>query len=166
MRHIIEAIICAVITTAVILATATVAVRADTTLSRCYVETSVAGTFLRAGDREATGSIGGGCDFAVNDMVLGAGIRGDFGDIQSGAAFVKLGYALNPHLTAYGLAAWVVPEWKIKDAGALHLGAGAETSVQAIKGLSLFAEASAAAAKTGTATRDDVLIRGGLRFRF
>lgn len=150
---------------AALLAFATPA-QAETVLTSCYAETSVAGTFLRAGDREAAIGIGGGCDIPLGDLTLGAGLRADLGDTKAGAFFAKLGYALNAHLTLYGLAAWHVPEFKIKDAGQLHLGAGAETSIQAVKGLSLFGEATIAADKTGAAARDDVIVRTGLRFRF
>jgi hypothetical protein len=137
-------------------------------LSRCYVEAGLAGTFLAAGDRHAQGSVGGGCDLTLNAHVfVGAAIRADLGDSSAAVATARLGYNLNPHLSLYGIAGWANPEFRIdRKSGQLILGLGAETSVGAIKGLSLFGEATTAAAKVGDATTDDVTTRAGLRWRF
>jgi len=138
-----------------------------TTLTRCYVETSLVGTFLAAGDRTAQGSVGGGCDLTAGGISLGALGRVDFGDATTGSIAAKLGYAINPHLTAYGLAEWRVPEIKINRSGSLFLGGGLETAIAVVNGLSVFGEASISAAKFGSAaTKDDVSTRAGLRYRF
>jgi hypothetical protein len=78
-----------------------------------------------------------------------------------------IGYNLNPHLAVYGLAGWATPEFKFdRRAGQFVVGAGAETAVGAVRGLSMFAEATTAAAKVGDATVDDVTTRAGIRWRF
>ena len=137
-------------------------------LSRCYVEAGLAGTFLAAGDRHAQGSVGGGCDLTLSkDIFVGAAIRADLGDSSAAVISGRIGYNLNPHLAVYGLAGWATPEFKFdRRAGQFIIGAGAETTVGAIKGLSMFAEATTAAAKVGAATTDDVTTRAGLRWRF
>lgn len=139
-------------------------------LARCYAETSVTGTFLRT-DRVASYGIGGGCDATLANLVIGGGLRGDWTDgagIAVGSVFAKLGIAINNGATLYGLAEWKVPDWKIKDAGQLALGAGGELSLSIINpNLSLFAEGTVGAAKFGaTATKDDVNTRLGLRYRW
>jgi hypothetical protein len=135
-------------------------------LSGCFVETSATGTFLAAGNRTAAGGLGFGCDARLGLAVIGGGFRGDFAEAAtSGTGYAKLGLAINPHLHAYGLLAWVAPDWKLKNVGQLHLGAGLETSVL-FNGLSGFAEGSTAVSKVGTSDRNDVLIRLGLRYRF
>lgn len=137
--------------------------------TRCYVETSVAGTFLRA-DRQASAGIGGGCDVTLANMVIGAGIRGDWADGKGNAAgsiFAKLGISINNGAVVYGLAEWKIPEWKVKDAGQLGIGGGAELSLSIINpNLSVFGEGVFAASKFGLATKDDVTTRLGLRYRF
>lgn len=141
----------------------------NTSLARCYVETSVAGTFLRA-EREASAGIGGGCDATLANLVIGAGVRGDWKDgagTAAGSIFAKLGVAINNGATVYGLAEWKIPEWKIKDAGQLAIGAGAEISLNVINpNLSIFSEATYAATKWGTASKDDANVRAGLRYKF
>lgn len=137
-------------------------------LKGCYAETSVAGTFLASGPREATGGIGGGCDVALGKATLGAGIRADWLDLTSGSLFGKLGIAINPHASVYALAVWSVPDWKLTKAGQLQLGAGAELSLASlVPNTSAFVEATSAVSKFGPlATRDDVIVRLGLRYRF
>lgn len=137
------------------------------TLKGCYAETSLAGTFIRAGNREATGSIGMGCDTNLDKLIVGGGIRADLGDdINAGTIYGKIGMAINAATHLYGLAAWSIPDWKIRDAGQLHLGFGAETQF-VVNGLSLFGEGTVAASKFGAgATRDDVQARVGARYRF
>lgn len=135
-------------------------------LKGCYVETSVAGTFLAAGPREGQLGAGLGCDTRIDLIVLGGGIRGDFGDFKSGSAYAKLGFALNPHLHLYGLGEWKVPDWKIRSAGQLHIGAGVETSVL-FNGVSAFLEGTTSLAKFGpAAANEDIAIRLGARYRF
>jgi hypothetical protein len=138
------------------------------TLSRCYVEAGLAGTFLSAGDRHAQGSVGGGCDLTLSrDIFVGANLRADLGDSSAAVVSARLGLNVNPHLAIYGIAGWSVPEFKFdRRAGQFAIGAGAETTVGAIKGVSMFAEATTAAAKVGDATVDDVTTRAGLRWRF
>lgn len=137
--------------------------------ARCYVETSVVGTFLRA-DRQASAGIGGVCDVTLANMVIGGGIRGDWRDgagVAAGSVFAKLGLSINNGAVIYGLAEWKIPEWKIKDAGQLAIGGGAELSLSIINpNLSIFSEATYAATKWGTATRDDANVRAGLRYKF
>ena len=135
-------------------------------LGGCYVETSAAGTFLAAGNRMAAGGIGFGCDTRLGLAVVGGGLRGDFADAgTAGTIYGKLGLALNPHFHAYGLLAWTAPDWKVRNVGQLHLGAGVETSVL-FNGLSGFIEGTTAVSKAGTSDRNDVVIRLGLRYRF
>lgn len=138
------------------------------TLTRCYVEAGLAGTFLAAGDRHAQGSVGGGCDLTLSrDIFVGAAFRADLGDSSAAVFSGRIGYNLNPHLAVYGLAGWATPEFKFdRSAGQFVVGAGAETSVGAIKGLFFFGEATTAAAKVGAATTDDLTTRAGLRWRF
>lgn len=137
-----------------------------TALNGCYLESSVAGTFLAAGDRQSQGSIGAGCDVAAGMVTIGGGIRADWGDWTSGSLFGKAGLFVNPNLALYGLGEWRVRDWRIKDAGQLQLGAGVETTAF-FNGISAFAEATTSVAKFGpSAARDDVLIRLGARYRF
>lgn len=150
-------------------ALATIAAPASaTTLSRCYVEAGVAGTFLSAGDRHAQGSVGGGCDLTLNQhLFIGAAIRADLGDSSAAIISGRIGYNLNPHLALYGLAGWAAQEFKFdRSAGQFLVGAGAETAVGAVRGLSLFGEATIAAAKVGSSTTDDIGVRAGFRWRF
>ena len=133
----------------------------------CYVEASAAGTFLRAGNRDAIGGIGGGCDAILSGILLGGGLRADFGDATAGSVFAKLGVMVNSSLALYGLAEWKVPDWKIKDAGQASIGAGLETRIQWVDGLSLFAEGTTSVSKSGpNTTTDDVQVRLGARRRF
>ena len=138
-------------------------------LAGCHVETSVAGTYLaNATARDAIVGIGGGCDAILANLVIGGGIRADWGDLaNTGSIYAKLGISINNGATVYGLAEWKVPGWKIKDAGQLAIGGGAELSLSIINpNLSMFAEGTFAATKFGAATRDDVTTRLGLRYRF
>jgi len=137
-------------------------------LSRCYVEAGLAGTFLAAGDRHAQGSVGGGCDLTLNrNIFVGANLRADLGDSSAAIVSARLGLNVNPHLAIYGIAGWASPELRIdRKSGQFIIGAGAETAVGAVRGLSMFAEATTAAAKVGAATTDDVTTRAGLRWRF
>lgn len=139
-----------------------------TTLSRCYVEAGVAGTFLAAGDRHAQGSVGGGCDLTLSrDLFVGAGIRADLGDSSAAVISGRIGLNINPHLAVYGLAGWSAPEFQFdRHAGQFLIGAGAETAVGAVRGLSVFSEATVAAAKVGSSTTDDIGVRAGVRWRF
>lgn len=142
------------------------AVRAQPALRGCYVESGIAGTFLKAGPRQAQGSIGGGCDITAGLLTVGAGIRADWGDWTAGSLFAKAGLFVNPNMALYGLGEWRVRDWKVKDAGQLQLGAGVETTVF-FSGLSAYAETTASVAKFGpAASRDDVLVRLGARYRF
>lgn len=133
----------------------------------CYVETSVAGTFLRD-TREAQAGIGGGCDVKAANLILGAGIRADFADWRNaGSLFAKLGVALNAGAIVYGLAEWKMPDWKPQDAGQLAIGAGGEVKLELLSpSLWLFSEGTFSATKWGQATKDDVTGRVGLRFKF
>ncbi len=144
------------------------AMRDKQPLTGCYAETSVAGTYLRAGDRNAQGGIGGGCDIIVSGITMGTGIRADWGDVTTGSVFAKLGIAVNANLALYGIAELRSLDWKIKDSGQLQLGAGVETSLSIISpSLSAFLEGTTSVSKFGpTATKDDVLIRLGARVRF
>lgn len=135
-------------------------------LGGCFVETSATGTFLAVGNRMAAGGFGFGCDTRQGLAVVGAGFRGDFmAGGTAGSAYGKIGLALNPHLHAYGLLAWVAPDWKLRNVGQLHVGAGVETSVL-FNGLSGFAEGTTAVSSIGASEKNDVLIRLGLRYRF
>jgi len=134
----------------------------------CYVETSVTGVFLRS-DRQAQGGAGLGCDAKLYNMLIGGGLRADFADWRNtGSVFAKVGFYLNSATALYGLAEWKVPEWKVRDAGQLALGAGAELKLEIVNPqLWLFLEGTADATKFGaTATKDDVTARTGIRFKF
>lgn len=134
----------------------------------CYVETSVAGTFLRD-TREAQAGVGGGCDARLYNLIIGGGLRADLADWQNTASiFAKLGMVLNAGVNLYGTAEWKVPEFKLDKAGQLMLGAGTEVKLEIINpGLWLFTEAAVTAAKFGSAaSKDDVAVRSGLRLRF
>lgn len=137
-------------------------------LKGCFAETSVAGTFLAAGSRDAQAGVGGGCDTIIGNMIVGAGVRADFMDFKSGSLFGKFGVMLNPLASVYALAAWSVPDWKIKQAGQLQLGAGAELSITSLlPSTSVFVEAATSISKFGpAATKDDVIVRLGARYRF
>lgn len=135
----------------------------------CNVELSAAGTFLKAGPREASGGFGGGCDVIAANLLIGAGLRADFADWRnSGSLFAKIGLVLNSGAHLYGLAEWKVPEWKVKDAGQLHLGAGGELKLEIVNpNLWIFTEGTIAATKFGPlATKDDIVVRTGARYRF
>lgn len=138
------------------------------TLKGCYAETSLAGTFLAAGPREATGAIGGGCDMTMANVTVGGGIRATWGDFTAGSVFGKLGVLLNPFASVYALGVWSVPDWKIAKVGQLSLGAGTEISIHSlVPHMSLFAEGTIGVSKFGPATsRDDIETRIGVRYRF
>lgn len=134
----------------------------------CYVETSVSGVFLR-NDRQLQGGGGVGCDAKLYQMLIGGGIRADWSDWRdTGSIYAKIGVYLNSGAAIYGLAEWKVPAWKVRDAGALALGAGAELKLELINpGLWMFFESTVDATKFGPlATKDDVTSRLGLRLKF
>ncbi|MEQ1670121.1 MAG: hypothetical protein ABL893_04600 [Hyphomicrobium sp.] len=143
-----------------------VAARANSTA--CYVETSVTGVFLRD-TREAQAGAGFGCEAKLFNLLIGGGLRADLSDWQNtGSIYMKLGVAINSGVNLYGLAEWKVPEWKVKDAGQLALGAGTEIKLELINpGLWFFTEGTIAATKFGPlATKDDIAARTGLRLKF
>lgn len=133
----------------------------------CYIETSVAGTFLRT-DREASAGIGGGCDAHVANLIIGAGIRADFSDWRdAGSIYARLGVALNAGAIIYGVAEWRVPDWNPRDAGELAIGGGVELKLEPINpNLWLFSEGTYAAETWGKAAADDVTGRLGFRWKF
>lgn len=139
----------------------------DRSAVTCYVETSVAGTFLKD-TREAQAGVGGGCDTKIANVILGAGIRADWADFRdSGSLFAKLGLALNGGAIVYGLAEWKVPGWQPDKAGQLHVGAGTELKLELLNpNLWLFGEATYAANSWGQTTADDVTGRLGFRWKF
>lgn len=147
---------------------ATFAGAANGQTSKCFVEAGIAGTFLAVGERHAQGSVGGGCDLAINAHAFaGASLRADLGDTSAAVVSARLGAHVNPHLSLYGIAGWSVPEFKLdRKAGQLVLGGGVETAVGAVPDLSVFGEATVAAAKVGAATTEDLSIRAGIRRRF
>ncbi len=141
----------------------------DPSKSTCYLEASVAGTALKSAPREAQGGIGGGCDAVLANLLIGGGIRADWADWRNaGSIFAKMGVMLNSGAAIYGIAEWKVPEWKIKDAGQLALGAGAELKLELINpNFWIFGEGTVAASKFGPlATKDDVTARIGARYKF
>lgn len=133
----------------------------------CHVEASASGTFLRD-NREAQFGAGLGCDVILANLLLGGGFRADFADWRNtGSVFVKLGISINNGAHLYGIGEWKVPEWKVKDAGQLAVGAGAELKLDIINpNLWGFAEGTYAATKWGTATKDDLNTRIGIRYKF
>lgn len=135
-------------------------------LRGCFAETALTGTFLRVGDRQATGTIGGGCDAKLGVAIIGGGVRAGFGDVTSGQAYARVGLAVNPLLVTYGLVSWTVPDWKVKTVGQLGVGLGVETAVL-FNGLSAFAEGTTAVGKFGPGvSTDDITITVGGRYRF
>lgn len=133
----------------------------------CYGETSVAGTFLAQGSRDAQAGIGGGCDTKLGKALVGGGIRADFMDFKSGSLFAKLGLEINPHTSIYALGVYGIPDWKVKSSGQFSLGAGSELSITSlVPNTSLFVEGTTAISKFGPlATKDDVAVRLGARYR-
>jgi hypothetical protein len=133
----------------------------------CYLETSVAGIFLRT-DREASAGIGGGCDAHVANLIIGAGIRADFADWRdAGSIYARLGLALNAGAIIYGVAEWRMPDWRPQDIGQLAIGGGVELKLEPINpNLWLFSEGTYAAETWGKAPADDITGRIGLRFKF
>ena len=110
---------------AVLLALASPAQAADSALTGCYAEGSIAGTFLVEGDRAASASVGAGCIANVQGpFVVGGGIRADLGDYKAGSIYGRLGLVVNPHVNIYALGEWRVPDFKIATNGQLHLGPG------------------------------------------
>lgn len=134
----------------------------------CFVETSATGVFLRD-NREAQFGAGVGCDARLYNLLIGGGVRADFSDWRNtGSIFARVGMFINNGAVVYGLAEWKVPEWKVKDAGQLAIGAGAELKLEILApGLWAFAEGTADATKFGpAATKDDVTARVGVRYKF
>ena len=133
-------------------------------LAGCYGEISAAGQFLAAGDREAQGTLGHGCTVrTIGVVIVGGGARMDLGNaVNSGSIYGRLGMALNPHLDWYGLAEWKTPNWHLTSTGQLYLGAGLETNLFKDNVVG-FIEGSHAIATIGSASRDDTLIRAGVR---
>ena len=69
-------------------------------LKGCYIESSIAGTYLRS-DRAAIAGIGGGCDAVLANMVIGAGIRANWGDLaNTQQRLARVGQAGNGALNA------------------------------------------------------------------
>lgn len=140
----------------------------DPSKATCYVETSIAGTFLRD-TREAQAGVGGGCDARLYNLIIGGGARADLSDWQNSASiFAKIGLVLNDGVNLLGTAEWKVPEFKLDRAGQLMLGAEAEVKL-AIWNPNLwgFFGGQVAATKFGSlATKDDVVVRTGLRLKF
>lgn len=140
----------------------------DRKASTCHVEVSAAGVALR-NDREAQFGAGVGCDAILANLLIGGGFRGDFADWRNTASiYAKIGLAINNGARVYGLAEWKVPELKIKEAGQLAVGAGAELKLEFInKNFWLFGESTVAATKFGAlATKDDWTNRIGVRLGF
>lgn len=136
-------------------------------LNNCFIEASAAGNFLTVGERKATGAVGAGCDWPLMKAIsAGLGLRANFGEMQSGSAQFRLGLDVNPGLKIYPFLSWDWSNWQAWDVGQLYVGGGAETSL-GTSNMSVFVEGSTAVSKAGTeVTRDDVVIRGGLRYRF
>ena len=134
----------------------------------CHVEASATGVVLRD-DREAQFGAGVGCDVILANLLLGGGIRGDFADWRNTASiFAKVGLVVNSGAHLYAVGEWKVPELKIKEAGQLAVGAGAELKLEFInKNFWLFGETTITATKFGAlATKDDWTNRVGVRFGF
>jgi len=140
----------------------------DRKASTCHIEASASGVFLRD-DREAQFGAGVGCDVILANLLIGGGFRADFADWRNtGSIYAKLGLAINSGANLYGIAEWKVPEWKVKDAGQLAVGAGAELKLEFINpNFWLFTEGTVAATKFGPlATKDDITSRAGFRMKF
>lgn len=131
----------------------------------CFVEASALGDFARSGDRQVTGGVGAGCDYALRGFVIGALGRFDFGSDTAAEIAGRAGLMLNPSVLAYGLAAWRFSDVAKYQDGQLLLGAGLETYIP-IDRATLFVEGTTSAAKAGTATTEDITVRGGVRYRF
>lgn len=145
-----------------------IALRAKDQSATCYVESSVSGTFLR-NDRQAQAGFGGGCDIKLANLLIGGGLRADFADWRdNGSVFVKIGMVINSGADIYGTAGYKIAGWKLKDAGQLMLGAGAELKLEIVNpNLWVFGEAAIAATKFGAAVeKDEIETKIGLRYKF
>lgn len=131
----------------------------------CFVEASGSGNFAKAGDRQAVGGVGAGCDYALRGFVVGALARFDFNADTAAEIAGRAGLMLNPSVLAYGLAAWRFNDVAKYQDGQLLLGAGLETYIP-IDRATLFVEGTTSAAKAGAASTEDITVRGGLRYRF
>lgn len=133
-------------------------------LSGCYADISTAGTFLAQGDRLATAALGAGCTTSVAGVIIvGGGFRADFGSFTSGSFYGRVGVKPNLNLDVYGLAEWRAPDFKLANTGALYLGGGVETTLFS-NNVSGFVEGTSSVAKMGSATKDDMTVRIGLRY--
>lgn len=131
----------------------------------CFVEASGIGDFARSGDRQLTGGVGAGCDYALRGFVIGALGRFDFGSDTAAEIAARAGIQLNPSVLAYGLAAWKFSDVARYQDGQLLLGAGLETYIP-VDRATIFVEGTTSAAKVGAASTDDITVRGGVRYRF
>jgi len=136
-------------------------------LTGCFAEINMAGNFLVIGDRKATGGIGAGCDIRIaKALSWGMGFRADFGEQRSGSGQIRLGFDVNSGLKLYPFAEWRWSNWQAFDVGQVYVGGGAETSLLDSK-TSAFVEGSTAVGKAGpNVTRDDIVVRFGVRQRF
>jgi hypothetical protein len=131
----------------------------------CFVEASVAGTFLAAGDRVGAGAVGMGCLAKIpGTIIIGGGIRQEIGNsVNSGEIFGRFGFKLNDHVDLYVPLIWKAPNWSVANTGSLNVGLGVETNAFS-DNITLFAEGATAVAQIGSATKDDITTRVGIRF--
>jgi len=140
----------------------------DPSKATCYVETSVAGTFLR-NTREAQAGVGGGCDVRSSNIIMGAGVRADLADWRNtGTLFLKFGLAVNAAANLYSTVGAKFDDWKVGKTGQFMIGGGAEMKLEFLSPqLWGFAEAEFVASKWGSGITDsDVVTRLGGRWKF
>jgi hypothetical protein len=137
--------------------------KAEPSFTGCYAEASAVGNFL-SHDRSAAGGAGVGCDIAMRGIVIGASLKADAGTVDGLGAQARAGFLFNPSVLVYGLAELRSQDLKTFDTGQLRLGAGLEL-YSPIENMALFGELSHAAVGLATASRDDVAVRLGIRYR-
>ena len=132
-------------------------------LAGCFGEISGAGQFLAQGDREARPALGVGCTMKAGILIVGGGARYEIGGTSNaGSLWGRVGIPINKELATYALAEWRSPNMALASTGQLYLGAGIETNLFS-DNITGFVEGSNAVGTLGRTTRDDVLVRAGIR---
>ncbi|MEQ1711311.1 MAG: hypothetical protein ABL908_07910 [Hyphomicrobium sp.] len=136
-----------------------------------YAEGSVSLLAAESGSDSTTlerFGIGVGYDRQMGNLIFGGLLRGDFGDANSLILGARAGYAINPHLMAYGITTLEMDTDNLSlGDGVLALGVGIETYVFG-KNTTAFFEATRDVATFGDFKGLDSAIsaRIGARHRF
>lgn len=140
--------------------------------SGCYVGGGVSGAFLTDGvssESIKAFTAGGGCDMTQGRVVFGAGLDYSFGENDARMLTLngRVGWLLNPHTLAYGLAAYTM-DGRSPDLadGIISIGGGIETYLDAK--VTLFLQATTEVKSVGElkGLKDATMVYGGLRYRF